>query len=152
MFPTIDGKSVCWQIEIDRSDRETTELTLYHGSYQFTRMHFGLRSAPATCQRVMDVILFTVKRQYAVVYFSEIAIYSETSGAHIKDTGMVLRLLNDTSVTFKHQNCAFFINGTDYFGHIIRPGRPDLSDHSTVAIRVLKTVITVVELRSSLEV
>lgn len=61
MFFTVDANSEYFQIEVHMSDCEKTELISHHGFYQLKRLPFGLRNARATLQRVMDVVLFTVK-------------------------------------------------------------------------------------------
>lgn len=47
-------------------------------------MTFGLKNASATFQPVMDVLLSTVKCQYAFVYLDDIGIVSKTSKDHIE--------------------------------------------------------------------
>lgn len=49
-------------------------FTAYHGLYHSTCMLFGLRNAPETFPRAMEVILKKVKSQFAVVYFDDIVI------------------------------------------------------------------------------
>lgn len=63
---------------------EKTEFTLQHCLYQFEQMPFRLCNAPATFQRVIDVIL-TVTLQYALGYLDENVIFPENSkGFHQK--------------------------------------------------------------------
>lgn len=61
IFLKLDANSGYWRIEIDECDRSKTAFTSHHGLFSFVRIPFTLNNAPLTFQRVMDVILFSVK-------------------------------------------------------------------------------------------
>lgn len=61
IFTTLDANSGYWQIEITEKDKNKTSVTSHHGLYRFVIMPFGLKNALGTFQRVIDVILSTVK-------------------------------------------------------------------------------------------
>jgi hypothetical protein len=46
-----------WQVEIHPDDRHKCGLTTPHGNFEFCRMVMGMQSAPATFQRLMDLML-----------------------------------------------------------------------------------------------
>jgi Reverse transcriptase (RNA-dependent DNA polymerase) len=61
VFTTLDCNSGYWQIPVEPADREKTAFTSHLGIYQFRRLPFGLRNAPSTFQRAIDIILSGIK-------------------------------------------------------------------------------------------
>jgi len=57
IFTTLDAASGYWQIPMKASDVEKTASVCSEGLYEFTVMPFGLCNAPATYQRVMNLLL-----------------------------------------------------------------------------------------------
>ena len=78
IFTTLDANWGYWQIEVNPEDREKTAFVSHHGMYQWLRMPFGLRNAPAAVQRTMDVILASVKWKTALVYLDDIVVFSKS--------------------------------------------------------------------------
>ena len=81
-------------------------------------MPFGLKTAPATFQRAIDVILATVRFQCALTYLDDIVIYSPTFEQHFLDLAAMLTLLRNSGVSFKIAKCAFAASRVKYLGVI----------------------------------
>ena len=57
IFTTLYCNSGYWQIPVAPEDGDKTTSTTHIGTFRHTRMPFGLRNAPATFQRALDIIL-----------------------------------------------------------------------------------------------
>lgn len=77
-FSFMKLKSGYWQIEDDERDREKTAFVTPDGLNEFKVLPFGLSSAPATFQRMMDTVLSGLKWQTSLVYLDDVVVFSNT--------------------------------------------------------------------------
>jgi len=56
-FSIFDFASGFHQILIDKDDKHKTAFSTPYGQFEYNRMPFGLKNAPATFQRLMDQVL-----------------------------------------------------------------------------------------------
>ena len=110
-------------MEIAEEDRDKTTFASHSGLYRFLRMPFGIKNAPATFQRAIDIILSCVKWETALVYLDDVIVYSRTVTEHMAHVHEVLRLLYTAGVSLKLAKCAFFDTSVTNLGHVIHPGR-----------------------------
>jgi hypothetical protein len=61
VFTALDCNSGYLQIPVPPDNGDKTIFTSHYGIYRFLRLPFGLRNAPATFQRAIDIILSGVK-------------------------------------------------------------------------------------------
>ncbi|MBW0493053.1 hypothetical protein O181_032768 [Austropuccinia psidii MF-1] len=67
-------------------------IICHMGIYEYTRMPFGIKNAPAHFQRLMDTIFQEeILEGWMVVYIDDIIIYSETREDHVHYIDRVLR-------------------------------------------------------------
>lgn len=72
----MDCNSVYWQIEVVLEDRYKRAFVPHHGLYQYVHILYGLKNAPETFNRSIDMILFSIRWQYAIMYLDVIIIFS----------------------------------------------------------------------------
>ena len=77
-FSTLDLASGFHQIPVDPLSKPKTAFSTPHGHFEFNRMPFGLKNAPATFQRVMDLILTGLQGIELFVYMDDIVIYADS--------------------------------------------------------------------------
>lgn len=146
MLSNPDASSKYWQIDIDKLDQDKIGFTSHHGLYFFTRMFFGLRNTLRTFQGTIDLILFTVKLQSALLYLNDIVAFLKTPEEHICYMPHVLTLLNSAGATLKLKKCKIFGDTIDYLRYVIRPQRLEVASHTTDAICGIKALTSLTEL------
>uniref|UniRef100_A0A6G5ABV7 Putative tick transposon n=1 Tax=Rhipicephalus microplus TaxID=6941 RepID=A0A6G5ABV7_RHIMP len=100
-FSSVDLKSGYWQIEVDERDREKTAFVTPDGLYEFKVLPFGLCSAPATFQRMMDTVLADLKWKSYLVYFDDVVVFLETFDEHLRRLRNVLEAIRSADLTLK---------------------------------------------------
>ncbi len=83
VFTTLDCNSGYWQIPVATQDQDKTTFTSHFATYRFKRMPFGLKNAPATFQRAIDIILAGVKWQHCLVYLDDVIAFSKSMESHL---------------------------------------------------------------------
>ena len=116
---TLDLRSGYWQVEIDSESRDKTAFITHRGLYEFLVMPFGLSNAPATFQRLMDIVLAGIKWQSCLVYIDDIVVFSPTFEQHIQDLSNVFTRLVSAGLTLKASKCDFCRKELKYLGHIV---------------------------------
>lgn len=146
LFSTLDANSGYWQIEVDKNDIDKTTFVTHDGSSKYTGMSFGLENASAAFQRPMDVVIATVKWQYALVYIADNTIFFNAPEKHLQLVEEVLKELNNVAITIKLNKCSLFSETIYMLSHIIAPGKLHVAIKITEAIKALQYPTTVSEL------
>ncbi|KAK8772958.1 hypothetical protein V5799_012507 [Amblyomma americanum] len=103
-FSSLDLRSGYWQIKVDERDREKTAFITPDGLYEFRVLHFGLCSAPATFQRMMDTVLADLKWQSCLVYLDDVVIFSDTFEEHLRRLRAVFEAIRSAGLSLKPEN------------------------------------------------
>ena len=73
-----DRASGFHRAETHPDDRSKTALSTPRGHFEYLRMPIGITNAPATLQRLMDLVLKGMHGTEVFVYVDDIVIHSET--------------------------------------------------------------------------
>ena len=76
-FSALDLRSAYWQISVDEQDRPKTAFATPNRLYEFKRMPFGLFTAPATFQRVMEIALAGLTFTMCLCYLDDVIFWGE---------------------------------------------------------------------------
>ena len=116
---TLDLASGYHQVEMDPRDIEKTAFSTEQGHFEFKRMPFGSKNAPATFQRLMDNVLKGLLEDTCFVYLDDIIIYSTSLEEHIQKLQKVFQRLEQANFKIKIDKYSFLQKEIKYLGHII---------------------------------
>lgn len=99
---TLDLKNGYWQVPLAPDSRPATAFTVPGKELmQFRTMPFGLHSAPATFQRLLDSVLGPW------VYLDDIIVASQTFDEHLKHLAEVFQRLRNAKLRLNAEKCHF---------------------------------------------
>ena len=105
------------QVILDTESRRYVTINTPKGLYQYTRLPFGVASAPALFQQLMEKILQGIPR--VVVYIDNILITGSSEQEHMNILGKVLGVLEKYNLRLKKEKCVFNVPSVDYLGYRI---------------------------------
>ncbi len=116
------------------ASKEKTAFTTPFGLYEFNVMPFGLHNAPATFQRLMDIVLQEA-RTFAQAYMDDIIVFSNDWTEHLTHLRSAFGCLQQAGLTLQLPKCQFGLDRVYYLGHIIGGGelQPDPKKLEAVA-------------------
>ena len=120
LISTIDLTKGYYQIPISESARAKSAFVTPFGQFQFTRMAFGFKNAPACYQRMMDTLLGGIDHVQA--FLDDVVIYSETWDDHLRKLADVLKRLQNAGLKANPKKCSFCMTQTEYLGKMVGDG------------------------------
>ena len=118
-FSTLDLLSGYWQVEVDEANRQKTAFCTPEGLFQFKVMPFGLCNAPATFQRLIDLVLAGLQWSDFLVYIDDVIVLGHTFDEHLRILRSVLQRLRESGLRLNQSKCSFFQKEVQYLGHFI---------------------------------
>ena len=118
-FSVIDLKEAYWQIPLAENSRNFTAFKTRMGLFRFKVMPFGLKGAPFTMSKLMDLVLGCDLQPYVWVYLDDIIIATKTLDQHfvlIKEVAKRLRLAN---LTISLSKSIFCRKSVRYLGYVV---------------------------------
>ena len=116
-FTKLDLAHAYQQIKLDEASRDLTVINTHKGLYRYNRLPFGVSSAPAIFQRIMEGILQGIPN--VAVYIDDILVTGKTDEEHLDTLDRVLTRLQEKGLRLKKRKCEFMRPSVEYLGHII---------------------------------
>jgi len=121
--------------QMNSKDAPKTAFSTPYGHYQFKRMPFGLKNAPATFQRLMDNVLSGLQSNELFVYMDNIVVYAKSLREHEIEINRLMQRLREANLKLQPDKCEFLRHEVVYLGYIIGSDgvRPDTNKIKAVA-------------------
>ncbi|KAL1282699.1 hypothetical protein QQF64_001502 [Cirrhinus molitorella] len=118
---TLDLTKGYWQVRLTESSKPKTAFSTPSGHWHYRTLPFGLHGAPATFQRLMDVLL-RPHQAYAAAYLYDVVIHSETWEDHLTRLRRVLMELRRAGLTANPRKCHLAQFEAKYLGFTVGRG------------------------------
>ncbi|KAL2080855.1 hypothetical protein ACEWY4_022708 [Coilia grayii] len=110
-----------YQVPLSARAQEVSAFITPTGLYSYTVMSFGLRNAPATFQRLMNMVVSGLKG--CAVYLDDAVTYSDTWPEHLNRIRALFARLADARLTINLAKCEFAQATVEYLGKVVGQGQ-----------------------------
>ena len=116
-FTKLDLSQAYQQLTLDPESQKFVTINIHRGLYRYTRLPFGIASAPAIFQKLMDTVLHDIPN--VICYLDDILVTGKSDNEHLHSLGMVLQRLEKHGFRVKKDKCSFLQSSVEYLGHNI---------------------------------
>jgi hypothetical protein len=117
LFSKLDLKEAYMQIELSEDSKKYTVVNTHRGLYMYNRLVYGVASAAAIFQRVIEQLVAGIPN--VTVYQDDVLITGINEADHIKNLKAVLKRFEAAGLTLRKEKCIFFSKEVKYLGFII---------------------------------
>ena len=149
-FCSTDLASGYWQVKMSKNSKEKTAFCTRKGLFEWEVMPFGLSSACATFQRLMETILCEMRFEELLIYLDDILIWGRTVKETLGRLGKFLDKLKAANLKLKPNKCFLFQKSVQFLGHIVSDKGVSCDPSKVDSVRSWKVPSTVKELKSFL--
>ena len=115
VFSKLDLRQGYLQVPLHPSSRNLTAFVTHVGVFRYTRMPFGLSSAPSCFQKVMVTVLAGIPG--VAIYLDDIVVHGPTSAVHDERLNMVFAALSKHTLTLNTEKCVFSVPEIEFVGY-----------------------------------
>ena len=109
-----------WQISLNKSDRQKTSIAIPGlGSYNFKVMCFGLKNAPSSFSRLMEIVLRNLQYEKCSVYLDDIIVMGKNFETALGNLKSVFLRLRQANLQLKVSKCKLFQKKVVFFGRLV---------------------------------
>ena len=149
-FSSVDLFSGYHLLPMDEESIPKTAFISHCGLFEYLVLPFGLTSAPAKFQKLMDRILGSLKWTSCFVYLDDVVVFARDFAEHQVRLEKVLQALDSVNLKLNPKKCMFGFRSLEYLGHIISEDGIRPSEGKVEKIRSMKPPKNVKQLRQFL--
>ena len=119
IFSAGDVNSAYYQIPVRKEDIPKTAFITKYGLYQYKVMPMGMKTSPATYQRLMELVLMNLQWQSCIAFLDDFLVFAADFGEHCKRLREVLQRFRNAGLKLKPKKCNFFQREVKFLGHLV---------------------------------
>lgn len=116
-FSVLDLLSGFHQIELAKESRKYTAFSCDLGSFQYTRLPFGVMDAPNSFQHMMNQAFTGLSPNRNFIYIDDYCLTSSSEKEMLTNLRQVFQRCRDKKLTLNAEKCKFFATEVTYLGH-----------------------------------
>ena len=114
-FTKLDLSQAYLQLQLEPESQKYCTINTHQGLYHYNRLPFGISSAPAIFQKIMNTILQGIPR--TLCYIDDILVTGANDEEHLKNLAEVFERLHKYGIRMCKQKCYFMQDSVEYLGH-----------------------------------
>ena len=138
----------CLDLAMDPRDVDKTDFSTKEGHWAYKRMPFGLKTAPANFQRMMNNLLCGLTGTRCFVFLDDIVINANSLVDHNRELRDVFRRLRKYNLKLQPDKCEFLKKEVIFLRHKISEHGVEPDARKTESIKNFPTPKTVKQLKS----
>ncbi|XP_055615386.1 uncharacterized protein K02A2.6-like [Toxorhynchites rutilus septentrionalis] len=148
-FSKIDLTKAFHQVVLAKECRFITTFATHQGYYRYKRLTFGMNCASEVFQSIIERVLKGIK--CVRVFIDDIVVFGPTKQQHDDTLRDVINRLKEFGLTTNHKKCELGRSEVVFMGHILSADGIRPTWNKVDAIRRLRELTTVEEVRSFLD-
>lgn len=131
-FCRLDLYKAYLHVPVDQSSSEIQTISTHKGTFRMNRLSFGIKTAPAEFNRIIDQILREVPKTQS--YFDDIVVHGQSKAECKANLKACLHQLQKYDLHLNVSKCKFFENHIEFLGHTIQFNKVQKSPSKVKAI------------------
>nr|VZI06726.1 unnamed protein product [Spirometra erinaceieuropaei] len=117
VFARIDLSEAYLQIEVDEKSQELLTINTHKGLFRYTRLNYGVKTAPSVFQQIMDAMLTNVPG--TIAYLDDILVVGKSEEELTQRLDQVVDNLIDYGLKINMEKSEFLRKEIHYLGFIV---------------------------------
>ena len=119
IFSTLDLANGFHQIPVRECDQPKTAFSTHQAHFEFTRMPFGLKNAPATFSRMINTVFSDVINKFCFVYLDDIIVFSQDTPQYLDHLHEIFKRIHEHYLQIQPDKSEFLKTKIVYLGHVV---------------------------------
>jgi len=150
-FSLLDLKDGFHHVRMAEDSIKYTAFVTPFGQYEYLKMPFGLKNAPARFQRfVNEVLSDEIKSGNVIVYMDDFLVATDTLEKHFEVLDRVFRLVTLNCLELQLDKCRFLYEEIEFLGYVVSKEGVRPSDYGIRTVKNFPVPKNIHDVRSFL--